>query len=170
MPARQGQSAASAGLASRLADWVRCSANISHQRPHLLKGHELFGDPNPRYFHKSTAVQIRGVLQHKWEKHCDTNGRCTANRDEGLGQSFHFLLVQRKRSTAGNVHRRQSGSVLQHLLREQWGLGLPKYDENGGQTHKASSTQAGLQMQKSPISMQKYDETGEMPKGQMVPI
>ena len=31
---------------------------------------ELFGDPNPHYFLKSTAVQMGGVLQHKWEVYC----------------------------------------------------------------------------------------------------
>ena len=31
---------------------------------------ELFGDPNPKYFLKSTAVQMGGVLQYKWEVYC----------------------------------------------------------------------------------------------------
>ena len=31
---------------------------------------ELSGDPNPQYFLKSIAVQIRGVLQYKWEVYC----------------------------------------------------------------------------------------------------
>ena len=34
-----------------------------------------FGDPNPQYFSKSTAVQMGGVLQYKWEAYCSTNGR-----------------------------------------------------------------------------------------------
>ena len=28
------------------------------------------GDPNPQYFSKSTAVQMGGVLQYKWEAYC----------------------------------------------------------------------------------------------------
>ena len=38
---------------------------------------ELSSDPNPQYFLKSTAVQMGGVLPHKWEAYCSTNGRCT---------------------------------------------------------------------------------------------
>ena len=31
---------------------------------------ELSGDPNPQYSLKSTAVQMGGVLQYKWEVYC----------------------------------------------------------------------------------------------------
>ena len=31
---------------------------------------ELSGDPNPQYFLKSIAVQMRGVLQYTWEVYC----------------------------------------------------------------------------------------------------
>ena len=33
------------------------------------------GDPNPRYFSKSAAVQMGGVLPYKWAAYCSTNGR-----------------------------------------------------------------------------------------------
>ena len=28
---------------------------------------ELSGDPNPKYFWKSIAIQVKGALQYKWE-------------------------------------------------------------------------------------------------------
>ena len=33
--------------------------------------------PVTQYFLQSTAVQVGGVLQYKWEPYCSTNGRCT---------------------------------------------------------------------------------------------
>ena len=33
---------------------------------------------------KSTAIQIGGVLQYKWEAYCDTNGRRTAIQMGGV--------------------------------------------------------------------------------------
>ena len=35
------------------------------------------GDHNHQDFLKSTAIQMGGVLQYKWEAYCDTNGRST---------------------------------------------------------------------------------------------
>ena len=37
---------------------------------------ELSGDPNPQCLLKSTAVQMGGVRPYKWERYCNTNGRC----------------------------------------------------------------------------------------------
>ena len=34
-------------------------------------------DHNHQDFPKSTAIQVGGVLQYKWEAYCDTNGRST---------------------------------------------------------------------------------------------
>ena len=39
-------------------------------RGYANKNRELSGDPNPQYFLKSTAVQMGGVLQYKWEVYC----------------------------------------------------------------------------------------------------
>ena len=38
---------------------------------------EQSGDHNHQDFPKSTAIQMGGVLQYKWEAYCDTNGRST---------------------------------------------------------------------------------------------
>ena len=35
------------------------------------------GDHNHQDFSKSTAIQMGGVLQYKWEAYCDTNGTST---------------------------------------------------------------------------------------------
>ena len=43
----------------------------------LEQDQELSGDPNPQYFLKSTAIQMRGILPYKWEAYCSTNGKCT---------------------------------------------------------------------------------------------
>ena len=37
------------------------------------------GDHNHQDFPQSTAMQMGGVLQYKWEAYCDTNGRSTDN-------------------------------------------------------------------------------------------
>ena len=42
-----------------------------------FRGHP--GDHNHQDFPKSTAMQMGGVLQYKWEAYCDTNGRSTAS-------------------------------------------------------------------------------------------
>ena len=44
-----------------------------------------------KYFLKSTAVQMGGVLQYKWEVYCRTNGRCTAVQMGGVLLGFPFF-------------------------------------------------------------------------------
>ena len=46
----------------------KCSCCTPHVARHLSQ--KRSGDPNPQYFSKSTAVQMGGVLQYKWEVHC----------------------------------------------------------------------------------------------------
>ena len=47
---------------------------VVHCTPHFG---EHPGDHNHQDFPKSTAIQMGGVLQYKWEAYCDTNGRST---------------------------------------------------------------------------------------------
>ena len=42
-----------------------------------VKPGEHPGDHNHQNFPKSTAIQMGGVLQYKWEAYCDTSGRST---------------------------------------------------------------------------------------------
>ena len=63
------------------------------------------GDHNHQDFPKSTAKQIGGVLQYKWEVYCDTNGRSTDN----------ISLSSECRGTESTAI--QIGGVLQYKLK-----------------------------------------------------
>ena len=69
---------------------------------------EMFRDPNPQYFSKSTAVQMGGVLPYKWEAYCSTNRRM---------QGFPFFLrSQENGDTNGGRTAVQIGGVLPYLF------------------------------------------------------
>ena len=57
------------------------------------------GDPSPQYFSKSTAVQMGGVLQYKWEAYC------------GVSLSSKLRFLRSQESTAI-----QMGGVLPYRL------------------------------------------------------
>ena len=88
--------------------------NPTPQEYHLLRKvfcQKCFGDPNPQYFSKSTAVQMGGVLPYKWEAYCSTNGRRTA------GFPFLLSLIPGKYGdTNGGRTAVQIGGVLPYFL------------------------------------------------------
>ena len=62
--------------------------------PRELRSEKLRADFSfPKYFSKSTAVQMGGVLPYKWEAYCSTNGRRIAGFPS-LG-SLEFRKVRR---------------------------------------------------------------------------
>ena len=63
---------------------------------------EHSGDHNHQDFPKSTAIQMGGVLQYKWEAYCDTNGRSTDS----------ISLFSERRGTKSTAV--QMGGVLQY--------------------------------------------------------
>ena len=75
-------------------------------------GHLSSGEPNPKYFSKSTAVQMGGVLPYKWEAYCSTN----VSRIAGL--PFLRSLEARKvrRYKWGGRIAVQIGGVLPYFL------------------------------------------------------
>ena len=77
------------------------------------------GDPNPKYFSKSTAVQMGGVLPYKWEAYCSINGRRAAG--------FPFLRSLEARKARGykwGAYCRTNGRCIAVLFRQVVGVGV----------------------------------------------
>ena len=82
---------------------------------------ERSGDPNPQYFSKSTAVQMGGVLQYKWEAYYSTNGRRIA------GFPFLRSLEARKvRRYKWGPYCRTNWRCTAVLFRQVVGVGVSK--------------------------------------------
>ena len=100
---------------------------------------ELSCDPNPQYFLKNTAVQMRGVLPYKWEAYCSTNERCTV----GL-HSLEGLEARKAQRYNGGHTALQIGGVLQYFLETSRGCGFWSFSDwrFGEHPQSASSPQA----------------------------
>ena len=73
------------------------------------------GDHNHQDFLKSTAMQMGGVSQYKWETYCDTNGRSTDSISLSLeprGDESTAIQIR------GGLQYKWRG-VLQHFF-ERW--------------------------------------------------
>ena len=119
-------------LVSAFSKWVlRAPSKNPSQNPFFLKNHcktpsknpseirNVPVTPTPKYFSKSTAVQMGGVLPYKWEASCSTNGRCT------VGFPFLRSLEARKvRRYKWGAYCRTNWRCTAVLFRQVVGVGV----------------------------------------------
>ena len=82
----------------------KTAARLFKGTPGGARSGEHPGGHNHQDFPKSTAIQMQGVLQYKWEAYCDTNGRSTDSIS---------LYSERKGTKSTAI---QIGGVLQYKL------------------------------------------------------
>ena len=78
------------------------------------------GDHNHQDFPKSTAIQMGGVLQYKWEAYCDTNGRST----DSLSLSLEPRGTKSTAIQMGGVLRYEWELYCDTFLRSSGGWGF----------------------------------------------
>ena len=79
------------------------------------------GDHNHQDFpNKSTAIQMGGVLQYKWEAYCDTNGRST----DSLSLSLEPRGTESTAIQVGGVLRYKWEVYCDTFLRSSGGWGF----------------------------------------------
>ena len=94
----------------------------------LFKLGDHSGDHNHQDFPKSTAVQMGGVLQYKWEAYCNTNG----------GSTDSISLSSERRGTKSTAV--QIGGVLQY----KWEAYCDTFSRSGGGSENSVLTKWGF--------------------------